>query len=262
MDLDLTGRHALVCGASQGLGLAAARELALLGASVSLLARRADRLAGVAATLDDRAPGQRHGWIAVDTGETAVLRAKVAALVAQAPVHVLVNNSGGPPPGALEDADEAALLAAYRQHVLAAQTLAGIVVPGMRRDGFGRIVNIVSSSVREPIPGLGVSNVTRGAMASWAKTLARELAPYGITVNNVLPGSIDTPRIAELAAARAAGRGSDAATIRQEMADAIPMRRLGRAEEVGAAVAFLAAPAAAYISGVSLAVDGGRMHAL
>ncbi|MFC4727579.1 SDR family oxidoreductase [Coralloluteibacterium thermophilus] len=262
MDLDLTGKHALVCGASQGIGRAAAHELALLGADVTLLARRAGVLAQVRDALPVVHDAQRHALIAVDAGDTATLRAKAEALVAGHPVHVLVNNGGGPPPGLLQDAGEEALLLAYRQHVLAAQTLVGAVVPGMRRAGYGRIVNIVSTTVREPIANLGVSNVTRGAMASWAKTLANELAPLGITVNNVLPGSTDTPRIAQIAATRAEARGVPVEAMRTEMEAEIPMGRFGLPGEIAAAVAFLASPAAAYITGTSLPVDGGRIRAI
>ena len=197
MDLDLTGKHALVCGASQGIGLAAAQALADLGANVTLLARREERLRELVATLPTTR-GQVHGWIAVDSADTDALRAKVQALVNAKPVHVLVNNTGGPPPGPVHGAEIAAFEAAYRQHLIANHVLAETVVPGMERDGYGRIVNVISTSVKEPLQGLGVSNTTRWAVASWAKTLATELAPKGITVNNVLPGSTETPRIEQI----------------------------------------------------------------
>ncbi len=261
MDLDLTGKHALVCGASQGIGLASAIELAKLGADVTLLARRADVLDALAGQLP-RTGAQRHGWIAADAGDTATLRAKVDVLVAEHPVHILVNNSGGPPPGTVRGAGEDAFLAAYRSHLLANQTLAEAVVPGMLRDGYGRIVNVISTSVTEPIAGIGVSNVTRGAVASWAKTLARELAPHGITVNNVLPGSTHTPRIDQIIAARSQKTGGSKDAVAAEMEAEIPMGRFADPAETAAAVAFLASPAASYITGINLPVDGGRTRSL
>ncbi|MBD8872909.1 SDR family oxidoreductase [Rhodanobacter sp. DHB23] len=262
MQLHLDGRHALVCGASQGIGRASAIELALLGANVTLLARRAEMLEALAAELPRTHTDQRHGFIAVDVGDTAALRTQAEALVARAPVHILVNNSGGPPPGSVLDATPQDFLAAWQQHLLACHTLAQAVVPGMRAAGWGRIVNVISTSVREPIPGIGVSNTTRGAVASWAKTLAGELAPFGITVNNVLPGSTRTPRIEQIVAARAQKSGKPPAEVQQAMEAEVPMRRFADAAEIAAAVAFLASPAASYITGVSLPVDGGRMRSL
>lgn len=262
MDLDLTGRHALVCGASQGIGRASAIELAALGAGVTLLARREEVLQRLAGELPTMHAGQRHAWIAVDAADTSVLRAKAEALVSERAVHVLINNSGGPPPGTVRGATEEAFLAAFRQHLLANQTLAEIAVPGMLRDGYGRIVNVISTSVREPIPGIGVSNVTRGAVASWAKTLAHELAPHGITVNNVLPGSTRTPRIEQIVEARAKDKGRAPEEVAAAMAAEVPMGRFAEPSEIAAAIAFLASPAASYITGVSLAVDGGRMRSL
>lgn len=262
MDLDLTGKHALVCGASQGIGLASAIELAMLGADVTLLARRVDRLEELAAQLPRVHAAQRHDWIAVDVNDTAALHARVAAMVAGRPVQILVNNSGGPPPGTVRGAGEDAFLAAFRAHLLANQTLAEAVVPGMIAAGFGRIVNVISTSVKEPIPGIGVSNVTRGAVANWAKTLARELAPHGITVNNVLPGSTRTPRIEQIISARADKTGSSQDAIAAQMEAEVPMGRFADPSEVAAAVAFLASPAASYITGINVPVDGGRTRSL
>jgi len=262
MQLNLDGRHALVCGASQGIGRASAIELALLGANVTLLARRAEALQALMRELPRTHAAQRHGFIAVDVGDTAALRAQAEALAAAAPVHVLVNNSGGPPPGSVLEASPDDFLAAWRQHLLACHTLAQATVPGMRAAGWGRIVNVISTSVREPIPGIGVSNTTRGAVASWAKTLAGELAAFGITVNNVLPGSTRTPRIEQIVAVRAEKSGKPAAEVQQAMEAEVPIRRFAEPAEIAAAVAFLASPAASYITGVSLAVDGGRMRSL
>ena len=262
MQLDLGGRHALVCGASQGIGRASAVELAALGADVTLLAHRTEALQALVGALPRTHAAQRHGFIAVDVGDTAALRAQAEALAAAAPMHILVNNSGGPPPGNVLDANPEDFLAAWRQHLLACHTLAQAVVPGMRAAGWGRIVNVISTSVREPIPGIGVSNTTRGAVASWAKTLAGELAPFGITVNNVLPGATRTPRIEQIVAARAQKSGRPLAEVQRAMEAEVPMQRFADPAEIAAAVAFLASPAASYITGVSLPVDGGRLRSL
>jgi 3-oxoacyl-[acyl-carrier protein] reductase len=262
MHLDLSGRHALVCGASQGIGHACAVELALLGANVTALSRRGEVLARVVESLPRTHEAQRHDFVVADSGDTEALRSRVDALAAASPVHILINNSGGPPPGAIVDATPQEFLDALRRHLLANQILVQAVLPGMRAAGWGRIVNIISTSVKEPIPGIGVSNTTRGAVASWAKTLAGELAPLGITVNNVLPGSTHTPRIEQIVAATAQKSGRSEQTVQQEMAAAIPMGRFANPAETAAAVAFLASPAAGYITGVNLPVDGGRMRSL
>lgn len=262
MQLDLSGRHALVCGASQGIGRACAIELAMLGADVTVLARRAEVLAELVQNLPRIHETQRHGFIAADSGDTDALRRHAETLALAHPVHVLVNNSGGPPPGDIVDADPAAFLDAWRRHLLANHVLAQALLPGMRAAGWGRIVNIISTSVKEPIAGIGVSNATRGAVANWAKTLAGEVAAYGITVNNVLPGSTHTPRIEQIVAARAHATGRSAQDVQQAMAAAIPIGRFADPAETAAAVAFLASPAASYITGINLPVDGGRTRSL
>ncbi|HSR64065.1 MAG TPA: SDR family oxidoreductase [Xanthomonadaceae bacterium] len=261
MDLDLTGRHALVCGASEGIGRAAAHELALLGADVTVLARREDSLRDVAAALPRKA-AQVHGFIAADVADTGRLRAQAEALASGRPVHILVNNTGGPPPGPVHTADVTAFLDAFNKHLVANHTLAQALLPGMRAAQWGRIVNVISTSVREPIEGLGVSNTVRGAVASWAKTLSREVAPFGITVNNVLPGFTETGRIAQLVRNRAQSSGKAEADVAAEMRAIVPAGRFARPEELGGVIAFLCTPAADYINGVNLPVDGGRMHAM
>lgn len=261
MDLRLTGRHALVCGASQGLGRATAFELAELGASLTLLSRSADALAALAAELPAHQAGQKHRHVAVDMLDTEALAAAVADIVGDRAVHVLVNNSGGPPPGPVWNAEPEAFLTAYRQHVVAAQVLAHACLPGMREARYGRIVNIVSTSVKEPIPNLGVSNTTRAAMAGWAKTLASEVAADGITVNNVLPGYTRTPRLEALVESSVkAGRTRE--EVEKGLLASVPAARFAEPAEVAALVAFLASPAAGYINGTSIAVDGGRTRAL
>lgn len=261
MDLDLKGRRALVCGGSDGIGRAAAHELALLGADVTVLARREDALREVAAALP-RHGGQEHGWIAADVANTDALRSQVVGLANDRPVHILVNNTGGPPGGPAHLAQAAAFLDAFNKHLVANQALVQAVLPGMRAAAWGRIVNVVSTSVKEPIVGLGVSNTVRGAVASWAKTLSRELAPMGITVNNLLPGFTETARIAQLVHERAASSGESEAAVADGMRRLVPLGRFARPEEIGGVIAFLCSPAAGYINGVSLAVDGGRTYSI
>lgn len=262
MDLDLRGKHALVCGGSEGIGRAAAHELALLGASITVLARREGALREAAGQLPREAEGQSHGWIVADVGETAALRAKIEAAGTSAPFHILVNNSGGPPSGPVHDAAPDAFLDAFRLHLIAAQACVQAVLPGMRDARWGRIVNVVSTSVREPIANLGVSNTVRGAVAGWAKTLSRELGAAGITVNNVLPGYTRTQRLEQILHDRAQAANKSEDEIARAMVGSVPVGRFAEAHEVAAAIAFLASPAAAYINGVSLAVDGGRMQSI
>lgn len=261
MDLDLSGRHALVCGASAGIGRATAHELALLGADVTVLARRREALDAVAAALP-RKSGQRHRVLVGDVSARDALRAAVDALVREAPVHILVNNTAGPAVGPAYAADEAALLDAFGRHLLAGQALVQATVPGMRDAGWGRIINVVSTSVYEPIPGLGVSNTARGAVAGWAKTLSRELGPQGITVNNVLPGYTETGRIAQILHDRMESSGRTREEVTAAMLGSVPVGRFAQPEETGGVIAFLCSPAAGYVNGVSLAVDGGRLQSI
>jgi 3-oxoacyl-[acyl-carrier protein] reductase len=212
--------------------------------------------------LPRRHAAQTHDFVVADSGDTDGLRAAVEKLVAAQPIHILVNNSGGPPPGPAHGAKVDAFLDAYRKHLIANHTLAELVIPGMQAAKYGRIVNVISTSVKEPIAGLGVSNTTRWAVASWSKTLATELAPFGITVNNVLPGSTRTPRIEQLVHTRAQKAGVDVEAMQRQMESEVPMRRFADPSEIAAAVAFLASPAASYISGINVPVDGGRTRSL
>lgn len=261
MDLNLTGKHALVCGASEGIGRAAAHELAVLGADVTVLARRADALKEVVAALPCN-DAQEHGWIDADVAQSDTLRAKVEALAAGKPVHILVNNTGGPSGGPISQAGIDAFLDAFNKHLVANQTLVQALLPGMRSAAWGRIVNVISTSVKEPIPGLGVSNTIRGAVASWAKTLSREVAGEGITVNNVLPGFTETGRITQIVADRAGKSGESEDTVAANMRKLVPAGRFAQPAEIGGVIAFLCSPAAAYINGVNLPVDGGRTQSL
>ena len=261
MDLDLGGRHALVCGGSVGIGRAAAIELAALGANVTLLARREDALRDAVAALANTG-NQQHGYLVADMADADALHARVAELAASRPLHILVNNTGGPPGGAAHSADVAAFLDAFNKHLVANHTLLQAVLPGMRSAGWGRIVNVISTSVYEPIPNLGVSNTIRGAVASWAKTLSRELGGDGITVNNVLPGYTRTQRLDQILADRSNATGKSQDDIASAMLATVPVGRFAEAHETGGVIAFLCSNAAAYINGQSIAVDGGRMQSI
>lgn len=262
MDISFADKRALVCGSSRGIGRAIAEELAGLGASVSLIARSEDALRDVCAGLS-REQGQEHHHIAVDTSSAAELVDALAMLQKQGGVFdVLVNNSGGPPGGPIVDADAGSFEAAFKAHVLTAQLLVQALLPAMKQQEFGRIVNVISTSVKQPIPGLGVSNTIRGAMAGWSKTLAREVAPYGITVNNILPGFTETDRLANLIEGRSKKSGLSEEEVARGMMALVPAGRFAKPAEVAAAAAFLASPAAGYINGINLPVDGGRLECL
>lgn len=261
MNLDLSGKRALVCGASQGLGEACARQLAKQGAEVVVLARTADKLERVCQSLAAE-QGQAHSYVAVDAADIAALSAAVAAELEKGPMHIWVNNTGGPAPGPAHQAKPDAYADAFGQHLIAAQTLLQLLLPGMRAAGYGRILNVLSTSVKAPIPNLGVSNSIRAAMANWAKTLAGELGGDGITVNNVLPGLTQTARLDSLIGHIAQGSGKTTDEVSQGMRAAIPVKRFGQPEEFANAVGFLASPAAAFITGINLPVDGGSTGSL
>ncbi len=249
MDLNLKGRTAVVCGSTQGIGHAVAIELASLGANVVLFARNAERLAEVVTELD-RSQDQRHAFLAADFMEPAQVKMAIEPWIqAGGRAQILVNNTGGPPAGPIVDARPQDFLEAFQAHLINNHILAQALLPGMKDAGFGRIVNIISTSVKQPIPGLGVSNTTRGAVASWSKTLATEVAPFGITVNNVLPGMTRTGRLESIIQSRAEKSGRSAEEIDGRFAEP---------HEIAAAAAFLCTPAAAYINGTNITVDGGR----
>lgn len=262
MNLDLTNKTALVCGASQGLGLASATELALLGANVVAVSRSEEKLKAAARQLDI-SKGQQHNYLAMDLSEPEAVKKTMSGFLANGDViHILINNAGGPPAAPMIETDAAEMEKAFRTHVISSHLLAQLVVPGMKTAGFGRIINIVSTSVKQPINGLGISNLVRAAVANWAKTLANEISSYGITINNVLPGFTNTDRLNYLFSKQASDRGLTKEDIFEMTISAIPAKRIGEPEEFGAAVAFLCSPAAAYINGVNLPVDGGRTGSL
>jgi 3-oxoacyl-[acyl-carrier protein] reductase len=262
LNLDLSGKRALVGGASQGIGAATARALAELGASVTLVARSEDKLKTVLTALATD-HHQQHDFFCADFEQPAALDSTLKVWLKQhPPVHILINNSGGPPGGPAHAAKLDEYQQAFSRLLLSGQTLVQALWPGMKAAGYGRIINVISTSVKEPIKGLGVSNTIRWAVAGWSKTLANELGPHGITVNNVLPGFTHTGRIASLFKARAEKEQRSIAEIEADARALIPLGRLAEPEEIAAAIAFLASPAASYINGINLPVDGGRIQSL
>lgn len=258
----LRDKTAWVCGSTQGIGEACARLMADLGATVVLVARDEGKLKQIASQLSSGA-GQTHRYFVADFADAQNL-SKIAQqhLSSHSDVHVLVNNTGGPPGGTALDATPEQYEQAFNNHVLCNQLLVQAVVPHMERQKYGRIINIISTSVKQPIAGLGVSNTIRAAVANWAKTLAAELGPRGITVNNVLPGMTDTARLRWLIGAKAEKTGESIEAVEKAMKAEIPLRRFATAAEIAAAVAFLACPAASYINGINVPVDGGRTQSL
>lgn len=254
MDLNLIGKRALVCGSTQGMGKAIAEELASCGAQITLFARDEAKLNEVLAGLK----GSGHDCIVADFDNLEEVKKAVTKGLSSGDYQILVNNTGGPSPGPLSSASLDQFDTALARHLHVSHTLVQMLLEGMKSSNYGRIVNIISTSVKVPIPNLGVSNTVRGAMASWARTLATELGSFGITVNNILPGFINTARIESLIASKASAGGSSKAEVRKTMEETIPAKRFGEAQEIADYAAFLCSPSAAYINGTSLRVDGGR----
>lgn len=262
MNLDLTGRRAMVCGSTQGIGRAVAQELALMGAHITLVARNAEELEKVKAGLFGHKQ-QRHHTLVADFSKPEELRETVSDYMAKGnEVHILVNNTGGPPGGPIIDEEPEKFISVFSQHLVCNHILAKLVIDGMIASGYGRIINIISTSVKTPLPNLGVSNTIRAAVASWAKTLANETGKFGITVNNVLPGATATQRLESIIKNKASKTSEEIETVEAEMKKEIPLGRFAEATEIANAVAFLASPAAAYITGINLPVDGGRTASL
>lgn len=261
MNLTLLHKNALVCGSSKGIGKAIAIELALLGANVTLVARTGEKLVEVKDQLD-RSQGQKHDFLVANFTDSADLKKKVKGLVSVKPIHILINNTGGPAAGPITAAKTDEFTAAFHNHLICNHLLTQLVLPGMKAEGYGRIINVISTSVKQPLPGLGVSNTVRAAVANWAKTLANELGPFGITVNNVLPGATDTDRLQEIIRNSAVKSGQTEEAVAQQMKAGIPLGRFADPAEIAAAAAFLASPSAAYVSGINLPVDGGRTKSL
>jgi 3-oxoacyl-[acyl-carrier protein] reductase len=257
MNLSLKDKNAVVCGSTQGIGLAIAKELALLGANCTLIARNEEALKRVISDLDISL-GQRHGFHVADFSKTGEVKTMIEEHLKDNVVHILINNTGGPPAGMIIDAKEEEFLTAFNQHLICNHILTTAVVTSMKNEGYGRIINIISTTVKIPLKNLGVSNTIRGAVASWAKTMANELGQFNITVNNLLPGNIDTQRLAFVIDASAKNANISRDKAEQAMKNEIPMKRFGEPSEIAAVAAFLASPAGSYVSGVSIPVDGGK----
>lgn len=256
MNLALNGKNAVIGGSTQGIGLAIAIELASLGANCILLARNEKALEQALEQLDTSG-GQQHGYGVADFNHPEQVGAAIENVTRKNVVHILVNNTGGPKPGLIADEDLEKFRETFQQHVLCNQLLAKAVLPGMKTAGYGRIINVISTSVRIPIPNLGVSNTIRAAVAAWAKTLSNEVGQFGITVNNILPGYTNTARLNAVIDTNAANRKVTRDVIEKEMKEKIPLKRFGQPAEIAAVAAFLASPAASFVNGVSLPVDGG-----
>lgn len=257
MNLSLKNKNAVICGSTQGIGFAAASILASLGANCTLIARNEEalQLALKKLSTDD---GQQHSYATADFSDTEAVKKAIEKIVSERIIDILVNNSGGPKPGPITEATTSDFQAAFSQHLLCNQILATAVLPGMKNAGYGRIINIISTSVKTPLTNLGVSNTIRAAVASWAKTLSNEVGKYQITVNNVLPGLTNTSRYTSLVKATSEKKNISKEAVEQDLISTIPMGRIGEAEEIGNMIAFLASPAAAYVTGTSIPVDGGK----
>lgn len=258
MNVQLKGLTALVGGSTQGIGRAIASELAAAGANCWLLARDEQALKEATESMPVVEPGQLHRYSVADFTDITQMQKAAADIAAAGPVHVLINNTGGPKPGPIVQATSEQFLMAFQQHLICNQLLAQALLPGMKQAGYGRIINIISTSIRIPIDNLGVSNTTRGAVASWAKTLSNEVARYGITVNNLLPGLTETQRLQSLIQSEAARQGKSENDVAQALRGSIPAQRFGPASELAWLAVFLASPLAGYVNGVSIPVDGGR----
>jgi 3-oxoacyl-[acyl-carrier protein] reductase len=259
MNLDLTGKKAIVCGSTQGIGFASAKELAQMGAELVLIARNEEKLKEAIAKLD----GHGHQYIVADFSDSQELKVALkrnAEILNEA--IILVNNTGGPPGGPIAQAETDEFIQAFNNHLICNHILVQQILGHMKRAGYGRIINIISTSVKQPLNNLGVSNTVRAAVANWAKTMANELGQFNITVNNVLPGATLTARLESIASAKADKLGTSQEVELRNMANAVPMKRVAQPEEVANAVAFLASPAASYINGINVPVDGGRTGCL
>lgn len=262
MNISLEGKNALVCGSTAGIGYATAMEFAQLGAKVTLVARNEEKLKKTLADLQTP-NGQQHDYLVADFAHPDGLKTALDAFMQGGKqVHILVNNTGGPPGGPAHAAGIDEYRIAFNQHLVCNQILVQAVLEGMKSAGYGRILNVISTSVKQPLDGLGVSNTIRGAVANWAKTLANELGQFGITVNNVLPGATGTGRLDAIISNKASKLGAEKDAVADNMRSIIPARRFAEPEEVAYALSFLAGPSAAYINGINLPVDGGRTKSL
>ncbi|MDX8554474.1 SDR family oxidoreductase [Tenacibaculum sp. 1B UA] len=258
MNLEIQHKNALVCGSTQGIGKASAIQLAHEGVNVTLVARNEEKLKAVLAELPNN--NQKHGYLVADFSKPEELKEKLTATDLQ--FHILVNNTGGPAGGPVFNAQLEEFERAFTMHLKCNHVLVQAVVPFMKLEGYGRIINIISTSVKQPLDGLGVSNTIRGAVANWSKTLANELGQFGITVNNVLPGATGTERLTEIINNKAAKTGKTIEEVAETMKNASPAKRFAKPEEIANAVVFLASEKASFINGINVPVDGGRTKSL
>lgn len=258
MNLELKNKNALVCGSTQGIGRATAILLAKEGVNITLIARNEEKLKVVLAELPNE--NQCHNYLVADFSNPNELEKLIATNDLK--FHILVNNTGGPKSGELISATTTDLMNAFQMHIVCNQILVKALVPFMKSEKYGRIINVISTSVKEPIPGLGVSNTIRSAVGSWAKTLATELGHFQITVNNVLPGFTNTSRLDEIIKIKARNENTTEEMMERIMKNYVPAKRFAKPEETAAAVTFLASKQAGYINGINLPVDGGRTKSL
>ena len=258
MNLQLQNKNALVCGSTQGIGRATALLLAEEGANVTLLARNENKLKSVLQDLPNN--NQNHNYLVADFSKPNELKEVLETSHLQ--FHILVNNTGGPAGGPIFNATIGEFEKAFTQHLKCNHILVQNLVPFMKTECYGRIINVISTSVKQPLDGLGVSNTIRGAVASWSKTMANELGEFGITVNNVLPGATSTERLQEILKNKAAKTGLTIEKVAENMKNASPAKRFAKPEEIANAIVFLASEKASYINGINVPVDGGRTKSL
>ncbi|PPJ47212.1 KR domain-containing protein [Rhizobium sp. KAs_5_22] len=262
MDLGISGKRALVLASSRGLGLGIARALADEGAHVLLCGRSADKLKANADAINAEGRGKAD-WVEADLADSGFVDTMLAAVHHKlGGIDILVNNTGGPTPGTAEEMTAEKLYNFFQSMVVRVITLTNALLPLMQTQGFGRILTVASSGVFEPIPNLALSNTLRAALVGWNKTLATEVASYGVTANMLLPGRIHTDRIDELDAANAKKAGKSVDEVRTASLKSIPAGRLGTVEEFGAAAAFLCSAPASYVTGTMLRVDGGAARSI
>lgn len=263
MNLSFENKTAVVCGSTQGIGKASASQLAALGAEIILVARSEEKLKQTISELHNSF-GQKHTYIVADFSKPDELKTNLQKFLAtyKKPIHILINNTGGPSAGQITEATEEQFINTFNAHLICNHILATALIPKMKEANYGRIINVISTSVKTPLQNLGVSNTIRGAVASWAKTMANELGKFNITVNNVLPGATKTERLHAIVKNNSAKKNITVQELESEMQNEIPMKRFGEPDEIANAIAFLASPAASYITGINLPVDGGRTPSL
>lgn len=260
--MSLRNKTAVVCGSTQGIGWETAKLLASKGANLVLVARNEQALQEKIAELPSEGE-QKHSFIVADFSQPENLRSQLMAWTSAGnSAHILVNNTGGPAGGPIISAATDEFLAAFNQHLICNHILVQSLYKGMIENGYGRIINVISTSVKQPLNNLGVSNTIRGAVANWSKTLSNELGQYGITVNNVLPGATNTGRLKSIVETKATKTGTAVDDVFDEMAMESPMKRIADPIEVANAIVFLASPEASYINGINVPVDGGRTKSL